>query len=461
MSAFRSLSLGPGRPHELERIMRAQDPSRPIQRLTDLAELLQCPAGRVLLDGAMLPAEDLGIIRRALQPGDRAITILGGDPSQGTLREVLKHPCADWLPYPPDSEELSQLIGTPIILATQDEVPAPAPQPRQHPEVTPEPTTEPMREAPEAPVKEERPKQEFAPQVTPPKDPNLAEIEAILSQPAAAFQAGEAIAEAPHEGDSAEQPFTEVRSEPVVAEEDPPLSEAESEPAIVEEEPQAPEPEDAAPKAEPQPDEPAWFKDQVADLADIVQTVYVSTSTMTEDDATAPPGLLADSMRLVQFTRTLGFLAAPPARGDTQFDLGELAEELLRSAGSAADAPRFLLKISDPLPVRGDKELIVQALDAVLVLARLCAGPEGEVRLSGQKNEEGGSALKLGFPRGPLDGLTPAEIVTPYALRADLPDMGKNALRAASRIIEGQGGAMTLSDRGGGQLQFVLTLPAP
>jgi hypothetical protein len=164
-------------------------------------------------------------------------------------------------------------------------------------------------------------------------------------------------------------------------------------------------------------------------------------------------------MRLVQFTRTLGFLAAPPARGDTEFDLSDLAEELLRSAGAASEAPRFLLKIADPMPVRGNKELIVQAMDAILVLARLCSGPEGEVRMSGGKSEEGGALLKLGFARGPLGEMTPAEIVVPYALRSTLPDMGKNALRAASRIIEGQGGSLTLSDPGDGLLQFSLSLP--
>ncbi len=462
MSAFKSLSLGPGRPHELERLMRAQDPSRPIQRLTDLAELLQCPSGRVLLDGARLPAEDFGILRRALQSGDRVFTILGGDPSTGTLRELLKHPRAAWLPYPPDSEELSQLIG-PALFPSAGATPAESNHNRgREPEAAPEhpPEQEPARpvesdaQPQHAPTKADPPR---GVDLTPPRDPNLAEIEAILSQPAAAFQTGEAVAE------PAIEPLMQPPSPPEVGRVHAPAGDdapATTE-ATTELPPAAPEQTAPAEQKQSAQQEPTWFKDQVADLADIVQTVYSSTSIMSEDGADPPPGLLADSMRLVQFTRTLGFLAAPPGRGETRFDLGELSEELLRSAGAASDAPRFLLKISEPLPVRGDKELIVQALDAILVLARLCAGPEGEVRLSGQKTEGGGSSILLGFPKGPLQDMTPAEIVRPYSLRALLPDMGKNALRAASRIIEGQGGSMTLDDPGGDLLRYALSLPSP
>jgi hypothetical protein len=38
--------------------------------------------------------------------------------------------------------------------------------------------------------------------------------------------------------------------------------------------------------------------------------------------------------------------------------------------------------------------------------------------------------------------------------------MGKNALRAAARIVEGQGGTLELSEAGTSRLCFTLTLPA-
>ena len=492
-----SLSLGPGRPHELERLMKAQDPSRPVHKLTDLAELLQCPPGRALLDGAQLPLEDLGIIRRALQSGDRMLTVLGGDPSTGTLREVLKHPRAGWLPYPPDSEELSQLVGAPVFRQTA-ELPTGQPSGQESAQVTPpepQPSPEPEVEV-NAPALGDGPSlKEPGGMEQTPTDPHLAEIEAILSQPVAPFQISDLLEDpklqpevaakpAEQEVELTAPPAAEVPASPPAPSEDPmtqavdpaPLPE-EADVATErtgEDEADATHPSPAASGATTSPKvegenpavtgetpehEPAWFKDQVADLADIVQTIYSSTSTIEEGETAAPPGLLADSMRLVQFTRTLGFLAAPPARGEVEFDLGDLSEDLLRSAGAAADAPRFLLKVAEPLIVRGDKELLVQALDAILVLARLSAGPEGEVRLSGKKTPEGGSVLLLGFPRGPIKDLTPDEIVTPYALRAVLPDMGKNALRAASRIIEGQGGSLVLTDPGSERLQFELRLP--
>jgi hypothetical protein len=206
--------------------------------------------------------------------------------------------------------------------------------------------------------------------------------------------------------------------------------------------------------------EAPWFKDQIADLADLVQVIYASSAAMGEEgDSKISASLYTDALRLVQFTRTLGYLAAPPARGDTELDLCELAEELLRSAGAAADAPRFLLRAAEPLSVRANKELLIQAMDAILVLSKLCAGPEGTVRLSGERNDDGWACLELSFPSGPISDLSPEEIIVPYALRSALPDMGRNALRAAARIITGQGGDLNLSEGGEDGLRFTLTLP--
>ena len=426
-----TLLLGPGRPHGLERLLRGQDPSREILCLSDLAELLPHEDSRAILDGTLVPAEDLGILRRALQAGRIEVTLLGGDPSTGSLRQLLKHPRARWLPYPPDSEELGQFAGRVH--------PAPAPPQKSQP-----------ASLPTAPIPEPPPTH-----VTPPEDPSLAEIETVLSQPVAALQVTETQEE---ERQTPLQPTPPERA---------PLTEPDTDTDTPESKLWEPEPgTETTPSPAPDPPaapvttEPPWFKDQVADLADLVQTVYASTSALQlEGESEGPPGLYGDALRLVQFTRTLGYLASPPARGETEIDLGELSEELLRSAGAVADAPRFLMRITDPLPVRANKELLVQAMDAVLVLARLCAGPEGEVRLSAQRTAEGVVELHLGFPSGPLQGLRPEEIVVPYALRSRMPDIGKNALRAAARIIEGQGGSLELVDVGVGQLRFSFSLP--
>jgi len=446
-----TLLLGPGRPHGLERLLRGQDPSREVLCLSDLAELLPHQDSRAILDGTLVPAEDLGILQRALQAGRIEVTLLGGDPSAGPLRQLLKHPRARWLPYPPDSEELGQFAGRVH--------PAPAPAP---------PQKSPPASRPTAPIPEEPPTH-----VAPPADPSLAEIETILSQPVAALQATETQEEerqAPLQPTPPERaPLTELDTDTPESKlwEPEPEPETETTPSPAPDPPAALDPPaDPDPPAVPDPptapasSESPWFKDQVADLADLVQTVYASTSALQlEGESEGPPGLYGDALRLVQFTRTLGYLASPPARGETEIDLGELSEELLRSAGAVADAPRFLMRITDPLPVRANKELLVQAMDAVLVLARLCAGPEGEVRLSAQRTAEGVVELHLGFPSGPLQGLRPEEIVVPYALRSRMPDIGKNALRAAARIIEGQGGSLELVDVGEGQLRFSFSLP--
>ena len=126
---------------------------------------------------------------------------------------------------------------------------------------------------------------------------------------------------------------------------------------------------------------------------------------------------------------------------------------------AAADAPRFMLRAAEPLKVRADKELLIQALDAILVLSKLCAGPEGTVRLSGERNNEGWASLELSFPSGPISDMKPEEIVIPYALRSALPDMGRNALRVAARIIAGQGGSLELKAAAEDTLCFTLSLP--
>jgi hypothetical protein len=399
-----ALHLGPGTPQMLRNYLRIDQASRETSELSDLADMLRLKGGEVLIDGDMIPIEDLGIIKRALENNSVTITALGGDPGGGSVRQLLKLRGTRWLPYPPDTEELAQLVrGNPL---------------RQQPAsatIPPPPATTPIAQ----------------------NDPELAEIEAILSQPITDLEIAPDSEEGVLRDSNTSNPPSESPSS------SPPQAFMQSSGATSSPATEAP-----------------WFKDQVADLADLVQIIYAATASTQEGPENNNTGsLYTDALRLVQFTRTLGYLAAQPARGDTKLDLCELAEELLRSAGADTNAPRFLLRAPEPLLVRANKELLIQAMDAVLVLSKLCAGPEGTVRLAGERNGEGWACLELSFPSGPISSLTPDEIVTPYALRSSLPDMGRNALRAAARIISGQGGSLELSAGEEDSLVFTLTLP--
>lgn len=431
--------------------------------MDDLSDLLQHESASAVLDGSLIPQEDLGILKRALRAPGAHLTLLGGDPSFGPLRQLLKHPRTRWMPYPPDSEELAALCS-PDQQAAPPATTTPASSVATSAFIAPiSPPSTPI--ATESTLPEQEPFSTPSPPVTPPNppaaptpidaNPTLAHIESVLSQPVAALhltglQPAPALSPA---ADAAQAPEVDQEPQPDPA----PIPQTPADP---------PPPATLRPRATAQPtappaahNEPPWFKDQVADLADLVQTIYTSASALeTEDEAAAPPGLYSDALRLVQFTRTLGYLAAPPPRGQTELDLSALAEDLLRGAGQAPDAPRFLMRTDEPLTVRANKELLVQALDAILVLARLCAGPEGEVRLTGTHTDTA-IALHLTFPTGPLQGLTAEQIATPYALRARLPDMGKNALRAAACIVEGQGGSLILTAATPDHLHYTLTLP--
>ena len=397
------LLLGEGTPQKLRAHLRFGSSNRDTELLGDLSDLLKEENSQALIDGDRIPREDLGIILRALHQHSVTMTVLGGDPSAGPVRELLRMGGCSWIPYPPDTEELEQLMGEP----SDPNRPEP---PRQEPTL-------------QKPFNEHN-------------DPALAEIEAILSQPTGdlSFPLEGGASEA--SDDTEDQLFSEDTDSPQ---------------AFMQSSAERPSPATEAP----------WFKDQVADLADLVQIIYASSAATQDDNGggAAAANLYTDALRLVQFTRTLGYLASPPARGDAEMDLCELAEELLRSAGAAADAPRFMFRAAEPLMVRADKELLIQAMDAILVLSKLCAGPEGTVRMSGERDDEGWASLRLSFPSGPISDMLPEDIVTPYALRAALPDMGRNALRAAARIVAGQGGDLELKAMAEDNLSFSLKLP--
>lgn len=254
-----------------------------------------------------------------------------------------------------------------------------------------------------------------------------------------------------------------------------------------------------------------WFKDQVADLADIAQRIELGLSAARSADfeatlqgALKPPGSAVDSdsnpsgdlsgtedpalserklsvrldelelevLRLSQYTRTLGYLASPPAQGLQDLDLRSLVSEWVQSqaaqaggasfaSGRTEGAPRFLLRVDEELQIASDKALLSQAFDALFYVARQAtpAGQAIRVRVHPAEAGDGGYAeTSIEFERGVLEGLTPDEICRPYALRRVLPELGPNSLAAARAILEGQGGRMALEDVGAGRMAWRVQL---
>jgi hypothetical protein len=214
----------------------------------------------------------------------------------------------------------------------------------------------------------------------------------------------------------------------------------------------------AAPSARLEPP-PAYFKDQVADLADIAQRIQLSLEAAGDGKRGEVLERVGPEVeRLLQFTRTLGFLVAPPAPGAQEFDLSEMVEVFLAGTPKTADSPRLLFRGGGELPVRSDRALLAQAFDAFVFLAQNCAGKGEIVRL--QTRAEGDlCALSIQFPAGPLAELEPERILQPYGLRRAVPKLGPNALAAATGIVAGQGGRALLERVGHGRLGWRIELP--
>lgn len=218
---------------------------------------------------------------------------------------------------------------------------------------------------------------------------------------------------------------------------------------------------------------PRWYRDQVADLADLVQRAELALHTATPSGEAAPGAALdparGELARLRQFARTLALVAAPPAPGTARIDLPVLVEECLASLAQARGTssapeglgrPRFLFRSEGGLAVQGDKGLLVAALDAVLQTAAACGGPGDVVRTEVVRTDFGVAEVRVDLPEGRLAGLDPARLLEPYALRTRLPEIGANALAAAGGILVGHGGDLTAGRGGRGRLVFALRLPA-
>lgn len=206
---------------------------------------------------------------------------------------------------------------------------------------------------------------------------------------------------------------------------------------------------------------PRWYREQVADLADLVQSAELAVHAAA--DGGGLDAARAEVARLRQFARTLGCLASPPTAGRTRVDLGVLVEEHLatlaqRPPGSAP-RPRFLFRTEPGVEVLADKGLLAAALDAVLQVAAAAGGPGDVVRAEVLRGDVGVALVRVELPEGRLAGLAPAQLLEPYGLRQRLPEIGANALAAAGGILVGHGGDLDLQRKSGGRLVFGLRLP--
>ena len=459
-----------------------------IDDLAELVTLASRPAV-LILDADALPLEDLGFPLRALErdPGLR-LRLTGSDPGSAVARRLLAKPGVAWLAWPIDVEQLAELHGpAPTValergvdrgperasrdgetreqrVSSDEPLTATLPQP-QHTSSQPtaaRPTTSTAHGAAvRAPLsltgideglrrqvedilgggsgRAAEPSRPAAAVLTPRAD------EGARTQARESHAAGHRPAEQRGvEHRAVEQPSAERATEhgsPVARDAAP--SRATTEPS----EQLVPAPTPAAP----------WFRDQIADLADTVQRVELGHAQLRAALEGAVGGDLEERLdrlgleflRLVQFTRTLGYLVAPPPRGPQRIELAGQIEGQLRSARSEPDCPRFLFRAGGEAWVRSDRSLLTEAFDAVLALAQLCAGPNGTVRVEVQPGAESDIerdtvAVTIRFPAGPLASISADRVLEPYGLRRILPHLGPNSLAAARGIVEGQGGSLDL-----------------
>jgi hypothetical protein len=401
-------------------------PVRELERASDLA-----PAGdaraTVIVDADGTAADDWLALRRWLAESRFArLVLIGDDASRRDVRALLRHDRVRWMSWPPDLEDLRALgdtgSGARASAAPISRAASPAPS------------------APDARADE--------PRTSGARDARAGEMEEI-----------ERILAASHTADVA-APATPPAAEPA-------------------------ERDDAA-SSEPSRavsirigDAPDAFRHQVADLADIAQRIEIGLQQLrdaqSEPDMSGVAGGGADDpasdalehaardvARLAQFARTLGYLVAPPGPGTQTFDLAELLELFLSEIRtSGPDAPRCLLRSNGALAVRSDRQLLTQAFDALFCLARNSAGRGEIVRVQARRDDDAGgrAVISIDFPAGRLGQMAPEEIVAPYALRTVYPELGANALSAAVRIIEGQGGRCALARELRGRMEWSVWLP--
>lgn len=459
------LLVGPGpRAAVLARVLGALGTTHGVEArsFADIAELAleSGRAGILVLDLDSTPIEDVGYVRRFLAAHTGfQIVLLGVDSRTRTARVLGTQRFMHW---PPDIEELGQLVAgvrtnAGLSTATPSSIQVP---PRAAPVAT--------RTAPDDELELVRTilERESANDAGLPREP----IE----------DDGEVAEDAAFERREFADVFGEDLDELVTAAVTHELNDMNTDAARARATPDTTAIFDQADDELPTPalglDIPPWWRAQVADLADAAQRIDLSVRVLAraapqidsadhEEAQKRLRELEAEVARLLQFTRTLGYVAAPPPAGTQVFDLGEMVHLFAANlAASGGDAPRCQFKTTPGADVRSDRLLLNQALDAVFFLVR-CTSKKGDlVRAQVQRSDEDGRAwveLALDFPSGPLEGFPEDELVAPYGLADLFPDLGPNALAAARGIVAGQGGRLSLASRARGRMTWRLRLPRP
>ena len=474
-----TLLLGPGR--NLEELVPfiqalilvpAKAEAPPFQRLENLDGLLSdfSETGRLVVDTDGLLREDVGLVRSFLaRRSNWELVLFGDDPTGAATRTLLTLDRTRFLPSPLNVCALRDLC-TDSLPGRESSVPPLREEPLESKPIEPAraeaaPAPDPFLDEPEPPLEETEGHDEtLAPAL-------LDRVERILR--------GEGLPAEPLPS----QPPSHVAASTTPAATASPASTALDERELLEEPFELDEPfdpteleelahrlEPAAPASSPPLSPAPYFKNQIADLADIVQCVDLTLGLAREEVTNESGGVSAmvarrleelsgEVARLRQFTRTLSFLAAPPIAGNQRFELAPMLEEMLITRRGEPDAPRYLLRTQNPLLVRSDKRLLAQVFDALLFFSHLCAGPDGTVRVDGRLRADRVS-ISIRFPGGIFAELEPATILEPYALRRSLPELGANSLAAAAGILRGQGGALELRAEESGGFEWLVTLPA-
>lgn len=409
----------------------------PTERVEDLAELSAARAGadvEVVLDADTVPIEDLGYVRRFLNESAHThVALVGTDAGTRVVRTILAWPRTRWMPWPPLLDDLITLAGVQVKNEPKASAPRAMPAVR-----APEPSPVPSKRV-----------TPFAPR----EDDDVAAVSALLAR-------DEQTSTSPR-SETASSPRPHASDEAIV-------DEADFEPLLAPSTRESPfEPTAGAEHTSAGDAPPPWWRAQIADLADTAQRVELGLQAlrMVEPDSHEEVREQVDRLdgevaRLVQFARTLGYVASPPSRGDQVFDLADTVQVFVAQLASRPEAtPRCQFRSNEPVYVRSDRALLGQAFDAFFWLAGACSAKNDLVRA--QVIRDGGPAeVRLEFPSGPLEHVETARILEPYGLRRILPDLGPNALSAATSIVVGQGGSVELVRPQKNRLAWRVVLPA-